>query len=143
MTSLLLPDEIHFDGSWPEYEALLYRIFRADFLDRAAYWRGMPVTIKREPLLNGKEDGFWHVISETGPSRQPSDRVPDLARCRRLGWIRALLEADEADVGVFPESRGNRRHFGICPPTFDHVVFLREWPNAYQLKTAYCVTADW
>jgi hypothetical protein len=139
-----LPELVPFDASkWAQLEEHLYTIFRQDFLDVICYWRGRRVTVQREPILNGKEDGFWHVTTETGPSGLRADRVPDPRRCERIAWLRAVLTAPEPEVRVFGQKRGQYQHFGVALPDFSFVVFLREWPSNVQLKTAYCVEAQY
>jgi hypothetical protein len=138
------PDLVPFSGSdWPAYERQIYELFRADFLVTPVTWRGQPVTIQREPLLNGKEEGFWHLTTETGPSGKVGDRYPDLERCARIRWVKAILTAPANEVRTFGQMRGTYQHFGIALPDFSYIVFLRQWPKAVQLKAAYNVAATY
>jgi len=141
-TPWALPALELWDGSdWPRYEEHLYGIFHADFLVTPPLWRGQPVTVQREPMLNGKAEGFWHIVTETGPSRQRDDRIPDPRRCERIRWVRAVLTAPEQEVRTFGEMRGSYQHVGIALPDFSYVVFIRLWPRNVQLKAAYTVPA--
>jgi hypothetical protein len=124
-SSLTLPEPVPWDGrDWEAYEQTIYALFRRDFIDQPAFWRGQRVTVQNEPRYKGKEDGFWHVTTETGSSGQPDDRIPDLDRCARICWIRAVLSADDAHVCVFGQMRNGY-----------------QWPSNVQLKTAYLVTS--
>ncbi len=135
-----LPPLLPFPGSdWPSYEERLYEVFRADFLVSPLEWRGLRVTVQREPLLNGKEDGFWHVVTETGPTKRRDDRIPNLDRCARIRWIKAVITAPASAVCTFGQSRNGHQHYGIAVPDFSFVVFLRQWPRTVQLMTAYYV----
>lgn len=136
------PPLVPFSGSgWPAYEERIYDLFSADFLDTPIEWRGQPVTIQRESLLNGKEEGFWHLVTETGPSGKIGDRYPDLDRCARILWVKAVLTAPAPAVRTFGQMRGNYQHYGIALADFSYMVFLRQWPSQVQLKAAYYVTA--
>lgn len=138
-----LPPLVPFSGSdWPAYEEHIYDLFCADFLDTSVDWRGQPVTIQREPLLNGREEGFWHLVTETGPSGKVGDRYPDLNRCARILWVKAVLTAPADAVRTFGQMRGNYQHYGIALGDFSYIVFLRQWPSQVQLKAAYYVTAE-
>lgn len=135
-----LPPLVPFPGTdWPRYEAKIYALFQADFLAVPVLWRGQRITIQREPMLNGKEGGFWHLVTETGPSGRPDDRVPNLDRCARICWVKAILTAPRDEVRVFGQIRHGYQHYGIALPDFSYVAFLREWPKSVQLKTAYHV----
>lgn len=135
-----LPPLVPFPGSdWPRYEAEIYALFHADFLVTPTLWRGQPVTIQRDPMLNGKEDGFWHVMTETGPTGRPDDRMPNLDRCARIRWVKAVLAAPDTEVRVFGQMRDRHQHYGVALPDFSYIVFLRQWPRSVQLKTAYHV----
>jgi hypothetical protein len=142
-TGLELPDLIEYDGAyWDPYEDTIYAIFKRDFLDNRCMFRGRPITIQIEPRFKGKVEGFWHVTTETGPSGKRDDRVQDLARCARVGWLRPILCAPAEQIVVWGEKRGNYQHLGVALADFSFVIFLREWPDGYQLKTAYCVTSE-
>jgi len=138
-----LPAEMPWDGSnWPAYEDDLYRVFSDDFLTNPTYWRGQRVGVQRDPLLNGKVEGFWHVATETGPTGQRDDRVPDLQRCSRIRWVKAVLVAPSDSVRTFGQVRNGNQHYGVALPDFSYIVFLRQWPTSVQLKTAYYVGSD-
>lgn len=143
-----LPALVPWSGTdWATYEDRIYRLFVADFLMTPVVWRGQDVSVARspkldgvpQPMLNGKEEGFWHVATETGPSGLPGDRVPNLDRCARIPWIKAVLNAPPQEVRTFGQIRQGRQHFGIALPDFSYIVFLRQWPLNVQLVTAYCV----
>lgn len=137
-----LPPLMPFGGDWAPYEELLYQRFLADLVSSPIIWRGKRVTVKREPLLNGKEDGFWHIVTETGPSGAVGDRIPHLDRCARIGWIKAVLTAPATEVKTFGQMRQGRQHFAVALNDFSYVVFLRDWPDTVQLMTAYSVDSS-
>lgn len=134
-----LPELILFGGDWEQFEAAIYKRFCADFINERPVFRGKPVNVIRTPAEKGKATTFWHVVT----SEQQEDRLPDLRRCERIGWPRALLEAAETDRRVWTYKRGSYTHFGVALPDFAYVVFIRQWPGSFQLLTAYDVEKEW
>jgi hypothetical protein len=108
-------------------------------MTRTVVWRGHRVLVFRNPEHKGKCAGFWHCTSVADPDS--ADRIPDLRRCERIRWIRALLVAPSAEVRTWEESpRGRDRRFVIATPEFDFLVVLRLMKaGLVQLVTAYHV----
>lgn len=78
-----------FRGDWNKYIEYVFSVFYQDFIVSQPKFRGCWVRCRRDPMYDGKEAGFWHCTSE-GTSEQ--DRIPDLRRCERIAWVRAVLE---------------------------------------------------
>lgn len=116
---------------------VLYQHFTNDFLRSKPVFAGKEWRMKRHPMLRGKEATFWHIISE-GPVEE--DRLPDLRRCERIRWPRALIDACDTDrVCVWKQKRGREIRIALAPATFDYVVILAERGPAVLLWTAFPV----
>ncbi len=76
-------------GDWPRYLSAVYSRFKLDFLDSQPRIDGQWVRCRRDPIIDGKEAGFWHCTSEGDDERA---RTPDVDRMARVGWIRAIIE---------------------------------------------------
>lgn len=127
-----------FGGDWERYLAAQYALFRRDFIDT------MPMcfnpkrwAVKRYPLSAGKEATFWHVTSE---GRSEEDRIPDLRRCERIGWIRPMLEARGSDrVRCWKTVRNGEERPIVALPDFSFLVVLSERKEYVMLWTAFYV----
>lgn len=104
-------------------------------------FQGLWVRCRRDPIEgDGKEAGFWHCVSE-GPNEL--DRVPDLRRCERIAWIRAVLENSAKDgVDVWKNDRqGDERTLVWYREEYLVVLATRRRHRDgfvyYQLITAY------
>jgi hypothetical protein len=140
---LWLPPKIllsDFGGDWTRYEAALYAVFCRDFKGDKIYFRGQPLGLKRHPLLDGKEATFWHFITE---GHIEAKRTPDLRRCERIGWPRAIIErAEDPALKVWDNERGGERRTCLWLESEDYLVVL-EVRNGYVLPwTAYMVTRE-
>jgi hypothetical protein len=123
-------------GQWPPYEAAVYAAFKYDFIDHTVYYEGMRIGLRRHPMYNNREWAFWHVTQEGDVEE---DRTPDLRRCERIGWIRAIIEhAEDDSVLVWEnERRGNRRIL-LWLESLDYLVVLGVRKRGYaMLVTAY------
>src|SRR5208337_1834213 len=80
-------------GIFEQYIENVYKLFFDDFVAHRPNFRGLPVIIKRD-LIEGKERGFWHLTQEGSIEVA---RTPDIRRCERIGWIRAMIENAESD----------------------------------------------
>jgi hypothetical protein len=129
-----LPPLTPFGGDWSEYEAALYSIFRKDFVLTRPTLDGKAVVIKRHPITHGKEAGFWHLISE-GPTEE--GRLPDLRRCERLVWVRAMIEAAPPNVRRWQNKRGTAKRALISLPDFSYVAVLDIRVNHFVVWTGY------
>jgi hypothetical protein len=92
-----LPDLIllnDFGGDWDRYLDAVYGRFCLDFVGQNFAFRGKRVGLKPKPRTNGKEATFWHFISE---GCKEEDRTPDIRRCERIGWPRAMMDNCEDD----------------------------------------------
>ena len=88
-----------FEGDWQKYIDAVFAVFYSDFVESRPIFRGLPVAVRKHPLIKGKEVAFWHCVS-TGEREE--DRIPDLRRCERIGWVRAIIaHADHPSVQVW------------------------------------------
>ena len=135
-----LPPIIEYDGDWDAYVETLYATYTADLLDRRCRLFGHDVTVKRHPVMNGKHEGFWHVIQGGSDTA-----VPDFDRAARVPWIRALIESvGEEGIHCWKsprKDRNGRNRVLIATEDFDFVVVveLRIGPRSpyWLIITAY------
>ncbi len=96
---LLLED---FDGNWQRYEDEVFAIFYRDFIENQPKFQNKWIRCRRD-LIKGKEASFWHCTSE-GPDE--NNRTPDIKRCERIGWIKAVIEhSDSTEIDCWTVRR--------------------------------------
>lgn len=115
------------------YEAELLEHYLNCFVRNRAYWRGKVVTVAHYPEQRGKPFTFDHLITED----YGYGRERDLDRCRRLLWIKALIEAPADVVKTWEKVDGYDTKIGIAADDFSFVVWLREDLDRVHLLTAY------
>jgi hypothetical protein len=127
------------DGDWSAYLNALYAVFLEDFVvTPPIVFHPKRFAMKRYPMERGKEATFWHLISVGGHEDQ---RLPDLRRCERIRWPRALIDA----YGTGRVRSWKKWHGGgdlrivIALTDFSYVVILKEATEYVLLWTAYCV----
>lgn len=137
-----IPELLSCDGVWADVLEAIYDRYMDDFVRNKVRYRGRVVVTRQHPESYGKGFGFWHCISE---GVVEDERVPDFDRCKRIGWIKVVIEnCNRPEVECWVESRRGQ---------VDHVLWYREefvvilsergthadgGPNAYLLKTAFC-----
>jgi hypothetical protein len=138
-----LPDLICFDeygGDWNRYLDALYAIFKRDFIESRPTFPGYRVGLKKHPMEQGKEATFWHFISEGSVERE---RLPDLRRCERIAWPRAIIEAVGTErVRCWRNDRKNERRILLVLPDFTYAVILADRGEYVLPWTAYVVKED-
>jgi len=142
-----LPDLVLFEdyaNNWEKYLEAVYSFYKQDFLDSRPIYRGTPVGVKKLPVLDGKEAGFWHLIQEGAIE---DDRVPDFRRCERVRWPKPIIEhALEKSILIWPNKRhtkaGIQKSVCLWLEQHEYLVVLRERRNGYLFWTAYPVTQE-
>ena len=139
-----IPDFIELNdsgGDWNQYLEAIYNRFCEDLVYRKVRYRSTSVGVRRIPETDGKGYGFWHCISE---GHQEEKRTPDLERCKRVGWIRAIIEhAGSVEIDCWQNWRGRERcHLLWYREQYLVVIAERKAKTPgekyYLLKTAYC-----
>jgi hypothetical protein len=125
-------------GRWADYVEALYAAFHADFIASEPAVPNRRWAMKRYPAHDGKEATFWHLISEGDVE---SEREPDLRRCERIRWPRALIDAlGSGRVRVWEQSRRAREvRVAIALPDFSYLVVLADRGEYLMLWTAFPV----
>jgi hypothetical protein len=137
-----LPNLLPFGGSWDEYADKVYGVFEADFITKTASFRGSRIGLRLMPVFKEKPAAFWHLIQE---GKVEEDRTPDLRRCERIAWIRAIIDnANDPAVRVWENERlgkgGTRRNVLLWLYEHDFLVVLGKRSGYYLLVTAYPIT---
>lgn len=97
--------------------------------------------------MDGQCHTFWHIVTQ---GADEESRVPDLNRCERATWPRAIL--DEFAV-VYPnpssdriawwvEKRGGEDRFHIALIDFSYLVVVADRGEYVLLWTAFPVDRD-
>jgi hypothetical protein len=130
-----------FGGDWKRYEAAVYEAFCRDFVKSQMTFKGLPLHLKRHPLLDGKEATFWHFTSE---GSQETERVPDLRRCERICWPRQMIIRAGVDpaIKVWENERPGGRRACLWLEEEDYLVVLALRDGYVLPWTAYLVLQE-
>lgn len=131
---ILLQD---YDGTWDRYVEAIYSCFKTDFVDTKPAFRGRRLGLKRHPVIQNKEATFWHFVSE---GDEEADRLPEIRRCERIRWPRAIIEqADALRAKVWTEVRGSEKRIHIWYEQAAYLVVLADRGDYVLPWTAYPV----
>lgn len=131
-------------ADFASYEEKLYQIFSMDFIQTQPQFKNKPVIIRRHPMVDDREQTFFHVITKDDSSK--NDRFLDPKRCERIRWIRAFIENYDCDptkceacsgIKVWDEPyKANKRVF-ILSEEEKYMVILERRERYNMLITAY------
>lgn len=135
----------NYQGDWNRYLEAIYNRFCKDLVFHKVCFRGRTVAVRKTPETRGKGYGFWHCIQE-GPKEQ--ERTPDFERCKRIGWIRAIIENfRQPEIDYWTNKRGSELSHLLWYKE-EYLVVLAERERKkdkrkyFLLKTAYCTTEE-
>lgn len=119
----------------------VYCRFKADFLDELdkgqLTFDGIKLSLRRHPLVKGKETSFWHLVSE---GTNEEDRLLDFDRCECVGWARAVIRnANDPLVKRWENTRGTNTNVCLLLESEGYLVILGKRTGYYILLTAYFV----
>ncbi len=142
-----LPELLSLEGIWEEILNRLYTVFSLDFKRGKVSHRGVVVLYDGRILPDGqgKEEGFWHVVSRIDSSS--GQRLIDYRRAERLPWARPLIESPQRpEILVFdhlagPKDKGVRRYIWL--ERFDYVLIFQRKKKTFYWLTAFYVDREW
>lgn len=138
-----LPQILTLSGTFEEILDSLYSVFNNDFkIKKTKHFNYIVIYDSRVlPDGHGKEEGFWHVITEKNP--QTGDREIDFRRAERLPWASPMMENSTRpelrvyDYDHISKAKGIRRYIWIYE--HDYVLVLKKIKNKYFWITAYYI----
>jgi hypothetical protein len=135
---------LDFDGDWHRYEDELYRHFRRDFIVSRPSFQGRQVGYNVAPVVNGKEESFWHLITEEQETVVEGvigkERLPHLQRCERIRWPRPIIDAAKQDcVLVWREQHQGGQRIVLTTDDFSYFVAIAVRGPKLFLATAFPV----
>ena len=134
---LWLPQQLRFDGDWERLLAQAYSTFVQDFKTRPPRFRDRPVKHDDRIGPDGKEEGFWHIVSQD--DRDTEQRLPDIARCERVPWIRpTIVNSRSPAISLWRNDHKRRKRVLLWLERLDYLIVLEERPEIVVLLTAYC-----
>lgn len=126
---------------------LLYKIFCRDIRDHDLRYLKNEVWIFLD-MEGGREKIFWHLTTRSlkkvkiprkkkkfypeGQTHVDDDRYPDLRRCERLPWVRALIEKTEKpEVLSWDYEEGDLTiKTYVWLKDFDFAVIMKRYPDS-------------
>ena len=127
-------------GDGTQYLEAIYKYFADDFLLNRPRFKGKPVVLGSNQLVAGKEQTFWHVISEGAIEEK---RAPNLRRCERIRWPKAIIgHAGDPSIKIWENERKGWIRTLLWLETSDYLVVLTVKPTYYQLWTAYLLYGE-
>ncbi len=133
-----------YGNDWPSYEAVLYGIFKGDFIDSHPVFNNKRVSVKHYPKEFDKEEAFFHTTCKDYVGG--GDRVPDFRRCERIRWIRAFIENYNCDpskcedcegIKVWREPYKGKTRIHLLLEEERYMVVLEERKDYYLLITSF------
>ena len=130
----------NYDGNWEKYLSAIYEFFCEDFVKSKPSYRGIKLSLKRHPMIDGKEATFWHIITS---GKSEDERIPDLRRCERIKWPKPIIENDKDPVlKVWQNKRKTDTRIILWFEDEDYLVVLNERKGYILLWTAYLITQN-
>lgn len=141
MNMLKLPELIclnDYNGDWEKYLEAIYNCFKKDFINSRPQFNKIKISLKKHPLLNGKEATFWHLISE---GKDEQKRIPEMRRCERIKWPRPIIENHQSDnIKYWENKRSSEERICLCFGDWEYLVVLSKRKGYTLIWTAYPIT---
>jgi len=136
-----LPDLMEIDNyqnDWNIYIDAVYKAFVNDFITNKTFYKKERISLKKYPIIDGKEATFWHLISE---GKKESERIPDLRRCERIKWPSSIIKNHKnLEVKIWENERKGGKRLLLFIEEEDYLVVLTKRKSYFILWTAYLVT---
>lgn len=124
-------------GDFHRFIEALYDLFRVDFIDSSPTVPGRRWSLKRHPMMDGKEATFWHITSEGSTEEE---RIPELRRSERIRWPRPMIDAlTSGSFHCWVQKRKAEKRIVLAVADFSYVVILADRGTYIMLWTAYYV----
>jgi hypothetical protein len=108
-----------------------------DFNAGLLKFEGTRLSLRRHPIVRGKEASFWHLVS-TGDIEE--DRMPDLRRCECICWARAIIDnAGDPLIKRWENTRNGNTNICLWLESENYLVVLGKRNGYVLLLTAYLV----
>ena len=96
--------------------------------------------MKKNPLSQGKEATFWHLISE---GADEENRLPVVERCARIRWPKPVIEhVEEVVIKAWENERRGETRICLWLESQEYLVILARRKRYVLLWTAYPVTEN-
>ncbi len=148
-----LPELIKLDTEIDdEIIEILYNIFSTDIYGTTLYYKGKEVRFRREPMWKGKEEGFFHLISDKNLHGKEYYTL-NIDRARRLLWGKAIIEHEPCRLqsikkcckGVYNWSftyiynKYNNERVKLLHSEYRYLVILEERADYWLFITGYYI----
>ena len=130
-----------FGGSYHSYEAYLYSVFCNAIKNAQLNFLGKPLSTRRHPEYDGKEDSFFHLTCKV--QYNLDDRTLDFRRSERLHWIPEVLNSSHltCPTDCFVVYKKNKKlHFLDIQDRYIIVLDVRA--NYVLLVTAFYIEQE-
>lgn len=136
-----LPALIEFNdyANWADYLEALYAVFKRDFLTDKTYFDNRVISIRRQPVVDGKEGMFWHLLGHEASQTFPDD----FNRHKHITWPKPIIvhhsEGEWIKVWSHSDFKGaglNRQRVNIWFND-EYLVVLEPREKYISLITAY------
>ena len=120
----------------------LYSIFENDFKKNTVCYKNIKVIHNPKIELDGqgKEEGFWHVISK---DNNVNNRLIDYPRAKRLHWAKPLMEEGiNPEIKIWEYQEGNKDKniiTYIWLENYDYIVILQKNKEYFYWISAFYV----
>ena len=137
----------YFNNNFTEYENYLYSIFLKDLFNMKIFYKGKPVSLKRYPIYNNKEESFYHLTCKNY-NGDSSKRDPDFRRSERLHWIKPSIETEHSIICkqncflVYEKETNNKIRTHLLNKEDRYLIILEERNDYYLLITAFYIEYD-
>lgn len=143
-----LPEIVSFadyGNDWKKYDNYLYSIFSEHFLQNHPFFMGKEVHPRQHPMYNNKFESYFHITC--GHYKNIEDRVPDLRRCERIQWPKALIENHQCNCTlncdnyiIWKKKYKNTYRYSLLLKDEKYLVILEERKKYFVLVSAFPLT---
>ncbi|MDQ6739301.1 MAG: hypothetical protein M3021_02745, partial [Actinomycetota bacterium] len=118
----------------------VYGWFRQDFFDHQTLYQGMPCAVRATLAPEGREAGFWHLVTSTDANGR---RNLATNRLERIRWIRAVIESAGTDrVASWRYQRNGEERVACALADFSYFIGLVNTGSLLILVTAFPVQQE-
>jgi len=127
-----------YGGLFHSYIDAVYAIFEQDLIKNTPKFGSNNLSLKKYPLSQQRAYTFYHL---THKGDNESERIPDLRRCERIGWVKPTIENTENwNLKFWEQSRHGKSRVCIqlsVEDDVDYFVILDVRVNCVIIWTAF------